>query len=123
MAGRMQRERERHHRSRGGRARGAAGQPGAVTAAALDQRHPGDPAPQRLDDLQPGGVLASRRAGRPAAPDPVRLADPGHGAAEPPRRVRRGQQVRAGHTAARAVGEGKQEGRGGWLVELGQRRA
>ena len=112
-----QREGQRDHPRRRHRHRGTAGHPGPVAPATHDQRNapprrqPGSVA-QGRDDLLPRLVLAGGRAGRTGSPDPVRLSDQGHRAAQPEGGVPGGQQVGRGDRPPGAVGEREQEGRG-----------
>jgi hypothetical protein len=120
---RVQGEGQRDHRRRPGPLGGAAGHPGAVAPAALDERKhlatsagrlpPGWPHgfSQRGDDLQPGGILPGRVPRGAGTPDPVGLGDPGHHAAEPEGSVAHREQVGRVDAAPGTVSEREQEQR------------
>ena len=110
-ARRTQRERQRDHGPGAHHGGGAAGHPRAVAAPALDQRDAGRERPQCGHHLGPGGVLTVRRTGSTSAPDPVRLGDARHQAAQSQPGIAGRQQVGRRGRAARAVGEHEQEPR------------
>jgi hypothetical protein len=79
LAGRVQREGQRHHSCRAELAGGAAGHPGPARPAADNQRHLGHPLGRGAHRGTPR--LVQRWGGRRCPPpgNPVRLGDQGHG--------------------------------------------
>jgi hypothetical protein len=120
----LQRKRQRDDGASADRDGGAAGHPRAVAPATLHEGDARGQFAQRDHDLDPGGVLPGGRAGRAAAPDPIRLRDSRHHPAQPHRGVAHGQHIRRLDATSRTVGEREQEARRGAVpVELSARES